>query len=104
MLVQMVEDSVETMAKQGGTLVLLKTMQHVEWSYRLNDADAPACACAPSHLCSYLAQEPCSPSLGTSPSLGLLEHRKIHHSDHSGNTPTSSHQCLPHWEHSEIAG
>jgi hypothetical protein len=39
------------------------------WSYCLVDAGAPTYVCAPSLLCDFPAQGPCSPSLGSSQSL-----------------------------------
>jgi hypothetical protein len=70
------------------------------WRYCLTNTDAPAYVCAASHICGSPAQEPCSPYLKSSQSPELLKHRPIHHSDDSENTPSSSHQCPPHWEHS----
>jgi hypothetical protein len=67
----------------------------------MTDADAPAYACAPSHLYDSLAQESCSPSLGSSQNAGPPKRRPVHHSSHSRNSLASFHQCQLHEEDSE---
>jgi hypothetical protein len=66
------------------------------WSYCSADANAPTYACAPLLLCNSLAQEPCSPSLGSSQNLWPTKHRPAHHSGCSINTHVSSHQSRLH--------
>jgi hypothetical protein len=70
--------SAETAAEQDGTQLQLKVVQHMVWSYCPADADAPTYACALSHLCGSLAQEPYSPSLGSSQNPGPPKHRLVH--------------------------
>jgi hypothetical protein len=93
--------SVETAAEQDGIQVQLKMAQHMVWSYYLTDADAPTYACTPSHLCSSPAQEPCSPSLGSSQNPEPPRHRPIHYSSHSENSLATSHQYPLYLEHIE---
>jgi hypothetical protein len=57
------------------------------WSYCLANADAPVYACVPSHLYGSPAQEPYSPSLGSSQSLEPPKHRPEHHSIQSRDIP-----------------
>jgi hypothetical protein len=57
--------------------------QHGAWSYYPVDVDVLTCACAPSLLCDFPAQGPCSLSLGSSQSLEPPKHRPAHHSGHS---------------------
>jgi hypothetical protein len=72
-------------------------VQHVVWSYYPADVNAQTYSCAPSHLCSSSAQEPCSPSLGSSQNPGPPKHSPVHHSSHLKNSLASSHHVHIIW-------
>jgi hypothetical protein len=88
-------------AEQDGTQVQLKMWQHVVWGYYLTDVDTLAYGCTPSYLYDFLAQEPCSPFLGSSKNPGNPKHKPTHHSSHLRNIHASFHQCQLYVGHRE---